>query len=196
MQNETSEKRVVFLRGFKVTMRPVEMSDVEQLQIWVNDPDVRIFLGRYLPMSLADEKKWIESLVQNKQHIVFVIEVDGQAIGTMGLHNINWRDRTATTGTMIGGKQHQSKGYGTDAKMVLLQYAFDELGLRKIKSEVLVTNERSRRCLERCGYKIEGTHPGEVFKNGKYQAMNSFGVFRSDWMKQFRKYQRGAFKIG
>lgn len=194
--NADNGNKIVFLRGFKVTMRPIEMSDAEKLQMWINDPELRTFLGQYMPMGLADEKKWIESMSQNKNHIVLMIEVDGEAIGTMGLHNINWKDRTAVTGSLIGNKNCHGKGYGTDAKMTLLKYAFDELGLRKIKSEVQATNERSRRCLERCGYKLEGTLRSETFRKGRYVATNVFGVFRSEWVKQFKQYKRGAFKIG
>ena len=39
---------------------------------------------------------------------------------------------------MIGEKSYWGKGYGTDAKMVLLDYAFSELGFRMVKSEALV----------------------------------------------------------
>ncbi len=61
----------------------------------------------------------------------------------MGIHRINWKDRTATTGAVIGEKAYWDKGYGSEAKMLVLDYAFNMLNLRKICSQVLAFNKRS-----------------------------------------------------
>ena len=55
----------------------------------------------------------------------------------MGLHTIDWKNRHATTGTFIGEEQWRGKCFGTHAKMLLLRWAFDELGLNKIESRAI-----------------------------------------------------------
>lgn len=102
-------------------------------------------------------------------------------IGIMGLHRIDWISRIATTGAIIGPSTHRGQGLGTDAKIALLEYAFNTLGLRKIMSSVLDGNERSARYSQRCGYKIEARLKEQRFKNGRYVDEIILSVFKEDF---------------
>ncbi len=187
---------IAFLKGKCITMRAPEERDVEQLHAWMNSPELLAFLGAWRPLSLNAEREWVTGLAKDNTQLVFVIEVDGKLIGTMGLHDIKWKNRTAVSGSFIGDPTMRGKGYGTDAKMQLLRFAFCEMGLRKVKALVLASNERSLRCQLRCGYKIEGTLIGEEYRNGRYVNMHTLGVFQHTWRRAFKKYERGEFKIG
>jgi diamine N-acetyltransferase len=190
-----TKQQVVFLQGQKVILRPIERDDIKQLVVWINDPEVNQYVTISFPMTEMAEEKWYESL-DNKKDIVLGIEVDGELIGTMGIHGINWIHRTATTGAIIGNKNYWGKGYGTDAKMILLNYAFNTLNLRKILSSVYEFNKRSLNYSLHCGYKIEGKRKKNLFRNGKYWDEILLGVFKSDWLPYWRKYQKGLPKKG
>ncbi|MDE1967131.1 MAG: GNAT family N-acetyltransferase [Patescibacteria group bacterium] len=111
----------VFLRGRKTILRPLSESDLPLCQKWINDPEVRKFIKNIFPMTMGAEREWLESRSKkNDKDIILVIEVKGRPIGTMGIHGIDWRNRTATTGALIGEKEYWGKGYGTDAKMALI----------------------------------------------------------------------------
>jgi RimJ/RimL family protein N-acetyltransferase len=99
----------------------------------------------------------------------------------MSIFRINWIDRTATTGAMIGNKKYWNNGYGTEAKMLLLKYAFETLGLRKIHSLAFAYNERSVNYSLKCGYKIIGRQKDEKFKFGKYHDVIMLEVFQDQW---------------
>ena len=186
------KNRVVFLRGRKVILRPLDKeTDLEACQRWINDPEVRQYLKRFLPTSKQTESEWLDSLGKKTDDIVLAIEtLDGKFIGTMGLHKIDWKDRTAITGALIGDKTYWGKGYGTDAKMVLLDYAFNQLGLRKICSSVLAFNKRSLRYNLHCGYKVEGIQKKQIFRDGKYRDKLLLAVFQEDWLPIWDKYRR------
>ena len=186
------KNRVVFLRGRKVILRPLDKeTDLEACQRWINDPEVRQYLKRFLPTSKQTESEWLDSLGKKTDDIVLAIEtLDGKFIGTMGLHKIDWKDRTAITGALIGDKTYWGKGYGTDAKMVLLDYAFNQLGLRKICSSVLPFNKRSLRYNLHCGYKVEGIQKKQIFRDGKYRDKLLLAVFQEDWLPIWEKYRR------
>jgi len=83
------------------------------------------------------------------------------------------------------------KGYGTDAKMTLLNHAFNVLNLRKIRSEVVDYNERSLSYSLRCGYQIEGRKKAEVFRHGEYRDIVQLAVFREEWLVLWERYQVG-----
>ena len=184
------QQPVVFLKGKKVILRPLSESDAPALTRWINDPEVRQFLKNYTPQTESAEREWVESLKKKSDtDIVLGIEVRGKLIGVMGIHKINRKDGLATTGALIGEKRYWGKGYGTDAKMAVLNYAFNTLNLRKIMSSVFAFNKRSLAYSLHCGYRIEGRLKRQRFANGKYWDEIVLGLFKSDWLPYWRKYQ-------
>ncbi|MDE2037908.1 MAG: GNAT family N-acetyltransferase [Patescibacteria group bacterium] len=182
----------VFLRGRKTILRPLSESDLPLCQKWINDPEVRVFIKNIFPMTMGAEREWLESRSKkNDKDIILIIEVKGRPIGSMGIHGIDWKDRTATTGALIGEKQYWGKGYGTDAKMALLDYAFNTLNLRKIMSRVIAFNARSLAYSLHCGYKVEGRLRRQHFVGGRYWDEIILGLFRSDWLKCWEKWRKG-----
>lgn len=186
-----SEKRTIFLSGKIVNLRPAQKSDVPLFTRWINDPEVRQFLASIFPQTEKQEESWYENMGKDDHNIVLVIETkDGTPIGLMGIHKIHWINRTATTGALIGEPEYWGSGYGTDAKMILLDYAFNTLGLRKIESDVIAFNKRSLRYSLHCGYKIEGKVRKHIFRNGKFWDKIMLGVFHDEWLPIWKKYQK------
>jgi RimJ/RimL family protein N-acetyltransferase len=191
MENQ-GNSRVVFLEGKKVILRPLDKEkDLGVVLKWVNDPELRQFVSFFLPSTKKQEEEWFDK--KREDEIVLAIETkEGEFIGSIGLHKINYRHRTATTGTLIGEKSFWGKGYGTDAKMILLNYAFNTLNLRKIKSQAYATNQRSVNYSKKCGYKVEGTLKKDLFVNGDYVDVVCLAVFRRSFKRVWRNYQQNG----
>ena len=176
---------VVFLRGKRVNLRPPTKADIPYFLRWMNSEEVRQYVTSFLPVMEADEDEWLERVRKNKENDVVLVIVDqktSKPIGVMGIHRINWVSRVATTGAIIGEKTYWGKGYGSEAKMLLLQYAFETLNLRKICSLVFGFNERSVAYSKKCGYRVEGVLKDHHFKNGAYCDEIHMAVFREWWL--------------
>lgn len=190
MTASTSPERIVFRKGKLCILRPYTEEDAPRVTRWMNDPETTRHLLVRFPQSLAAEREWIQK--QPSRHpndIVFAIEtLDGVHIGSMGLHRIDWIHRIATTGAVIGEAEYRGKGYGTDAKMLLLDYAFNALQLHKISSHVIDVNMQSQRYSEKCGYKVEGTLRQHHFLDGAYHDEVVMAVFREDWLPLWAEY--------
>lgn len=185
-----SEKTVVFLPGRLVNLRPAQKSDLPFVTRWINDPEVRKFLATNSPMTERQEEAWYENLGKDDKNVTLVIETkDHVPIGVMGIHKINWRTGVGTTGAFIGEPEYWNRGFGTDAKMILLDYAFNTLGLRKICSDVIAFNKRSLHYSLHCGYQIEGCLRKHIFRNGRFHDQIVLGVFRREWLPIWRKYK-------
>ena len=125
------------------------------------------------------------------ENVFLIIETKNhRPIGCMGLHKIDWINRTAESGASIGEKKYQNKGYGTDAKMFFLNYAFNTLNLRKINSAAFSFNKRSLAYNGKCGYKIEGVFKRQFFRNGKYHDAIMIAVFKEDFQNIWKRYQK------
>jgi len=188
MKEENNNQKIVFLKGKKVILRPLEERDAERCQRWINDPEVALYLSQHRPITLTEEKKWVMS-GSSKDSISLAIEtLDGVHIGNMGADSIKWIDGTAITGAVIGEKEYWGKGFGTDAKMQLLNYLFNTLNLRKICSVAYAFNERSIAYSLHCGYKEEGRRRKHVFRNGEYHDIVDLALFKEDWLPYWKKY--------
>jgi len=183
---------IVFLKGERVVLRlPDKERDMELFLQWFNDEEVMRFLWVRYPLTRKGEEEWFDRISESKTDFVFVIETTDSSIpiGVIGLHQISYPDGTAVTGTTIGNQEYWGKGYGTDAKMLLLRYAFHTLGLRKICSSVWAFNERSHRYALKCGYHEEARRKDQVFKDGEYHDEILMAVYRQDWEKVWEEYK-------
>src|SRR5207244_3399093 len=114
-----SPERMGSARRMKIHLRAFEKEDIDSIIKLVNDETVTQYLSDTLiyPISRADEVKWLESVsMTNHREKVFAIEtLNEELIGSVGLHNINWVERKAELGIMIGEKEFWGKGYGSEA---------------------------------------------------------------------------------
>ncbi|HUW45894.1 MAG TPA: GNAT family protein [Dehalococcoidia bacterium] len=175
------------LKGKSVLLRPVKKSDISYFLKWFNDPEVIQYLCLYLPMTEMSEEKYIEELgtTRAKSDAPFVIEViegaSTKPIGNCGLHKINSKDHNATLGIVIGEKDYWSKGYGTEATRLLINYGFQQLNLHRISSAAFAFNERSIKLHKKVGFREEGRLRQAMFKNGQYHDHVEFGILREEW---------------
>ncbi len=184
---------IVFRRGSRITLRSVEEKDLDAITVGINEPEVTQFISVRYPITRGEETKWLESLSAKKSTdmvVAIALKETDEIIGTMGLHKIDHVNGTATTGSLIYKSEYHSKGYGTEAKMLLLEYAFNVLNLRKICSSVFDFNGRSKRCLEKCGYHQEGVKKLQIYRNGKYNDEILMAVFRKEFLPLWKKFKK------
>jgi RimJ/RimL family protein N-acetyltransferase len=185
-----SKPELTFRVGNRVRLRLPHEDDLQLLTTWMNDPEVTQYILHYIPQTMDSEREWLKKLHPTPNDFVFGIETEDETlIGLMGLHHVHYIHGTANTGAFIGDKTYWGKGYGSEAKMLLLKYAFDTLGLRKICASVIAFNGRSQRYQEKCGYKVEGVRKAQLFKNGQYWDEVLFACFREDWLPVWEHYQ-------
>ena len=171
------------IKGTKIRLRRIERSDIPTFVRWFNDPEVRHGLLMYMPMSQAGEEKWFEQQLE-ADRIIFGIEtLEGKLIGNLGMEHVDWKNRNAEIGVMIGEKEYWSKGYGTDAITTLLRFAFTEMNLHRVMLKVFDFNQRAQRCYEKCGFVHEGKMRQAFFHQGQYHDELVMGVLRDDFLK-------------
>ena len=175
------------LKGEKVLLRPIKRTDISLFLKWINDPEVNQYLALYLPITKMAEEKWIEERGANKpgNDVVFAIETinygSDQVIGSIGLHQLNLKDREGTLGIAIGEKDYWGQSYGTEAVRLIVCYAFEQMNLHRISSSVFSFNKRSLNMHKKVGFIQEGLRRKAIFKNGQYWDMIEFGMLESEW---------------
>ena len=171
------------LEGKLVRLRAQETTDVERAYAWVNDGEVTRFLNIRYPMSYADEERWLNAAPTNQfDGVRMAIETkDGVHIGNINLHQVRPEDRKAGLGIMIGDKAYWSNGYGRDAIVTLLRFAFEEMNLHRVWLHVFEFNERAQACYRKCGFQEEGRLRQHYYGEGRYWDSIVMGILRDEF---------------
>jgi len=177
--------REAFLRGTKTYLRPIEEADIADPYLgWLNDREVTRYLetGRF-PSTPSTLRRYLEGFAGSGTNIILAIcdvKTD-RHVGNVTLHRINWVHRTADTGIMIGAKEYWGMGYGYEAWSLVLDYAFNRLGLRKVIAGCVAANIASLELQKKLGFKIEGTFRKEVYVDGKFDDLIRLGLFKEEF---------------
>ena len=172
------------IKGNKVLLRAIEEEDLELLRKWKNDPEIWYMLGGwYFPISMRGQREWFETLSANSLHQRFAIDVpDLGLIGSANLINIDWKNKNAFHGMYLGEKDIRGKGYGIDAIMAIMRYAFEELGLNRLDGSMIEYNQVSLNVyLNKCGWKEEGKQRSWYFRKNRYWDKIIVGVTAEDY---------------
>ena len=78
-------------------------------------------------------------------------------------------------------EDRQGHGLMSEALVSTIRYAFDELGLHRIKAAYLPSNERSGRVLRRLGFVVEGHARDYLLIQGRWQDQILVGLTNPDW---------------
>jgi RimJ/RimL family protein N-acetyltransferase len=184
--------RIIFRMGKRVYLRPVLREDLPRLTVWINDPQVTKNLFAFHPYTPEDEEAWVRKISENhgkSEVLAIVLEDSDEAIGVIEIRAIDQRNSHAEMGFSIGNKAYWNQGYGTEALMLILEYAFNTLNLRKVHSTVNEANPRSRRCLEKCGYREEGRMKEHFYSQGRFLDVFQMAVFKADFLKIWGEYR-------
>jgi RimJ/RimL family protein N-acetyltransferase len=141
------------------------------------------------PAQLWSEKKIKERIEKNseknlQQAFRFSIRAlaEDKFIGVVSLWVRSWTDSEAWLGILVGERDYWSKGYGTDAMRLIVQYGFLELNLRRISLGLHAYNERALKSYEKVGFKLEGRMRGEGLRDGVRYDSLWMGILREEWL--------------
>jgi RimJ/RimL family protein N-acetyltransferase len=182
------------IRGSKVDLVAVSEKYLKEYARWINDPVATDMLGVVLfPMSTEQERKWLDGAIaeSNFEKAFTILTKNGKPIGNCGFNKIDYVNRYAVLGILIGEIDFWDKGYGTDAIRTLLRFAFLELGMHKVCLSVDSVNARAVACYKKCGFVQEGRLRENRFYHGEYKDDLWMAVLADDWFKENVKSTSG-----
>jgi RimJ/RimL family protein N-acetyltransferase len=171
--------------GKFVKLCAIEKDDLIQLQAWNNNPEICYMIGGWhFPSSSSQMNNWYENIQKDQLNQRFAIHTsDCGLIGTANLVDINWKDKNAFHGMLIGDKDIRGKGFGIDTVMAVMRYAFEELGLNRLDGSIIEYNLISHNLyVERCGWKEEGRRREWYFRKNQFWNQIIVGVTKKDYI--------------
>lgn len=136
-----------------VSIRPINLMDTENIVKWRNTPFVLKNFIDQTPITKESHSNYFKSRIQTGKVDQFIISYDGTDIGTIFLRDIDLEKKSAEYGIFIGEEEFLGKGIAVIASKKILDYAFNEIGLKKIFLRVLERNIGAIKSYKRIGFK-------------------------------------------
>ncbi|MGQ0384514.1 MAG: GNAT family N-acetyltransferase [Gammaproteobacteria bacterium] len=119
------------------------------------------------PYGEAEADWWLGQARAHPEKTGWAIEVDGMAVGGIGLvPGSDVHAKSAHIGYWLG-EPYWGRGIMTDAVRRVTEHAMNGLGFLRLEAPVYEWNPASMRVLEKCGYQREGVLQRSVFKDGQ-----------------------------
>jgi len=148
---------MITLETERLIMRRFYMNDVNDVYDYSSNPNVGPNAGWKPHKNKGETMAIIIEFIKGNEVWAIVDKEKNKVIGSIGLHKD--RKRELKNAKMIGyvlSEDYWGKGYATEAAKRVIKYGFEELGLEVISVYHYPYNIRSKRVIEKCGFKYEG----------------------------------------
>ena len=168
------EPPILNIVGELVALGPLRRDLIPLYARWRNDFHVQRTFGD-VPMGRTEEwaTAWYEGEATATTALWFTIyeRATLRPIGHTDLFYVDYRNRTAQWGILIGEADARGKGYGTETARLMLDYAFTALGLHSVLLTTDEYNLAGRRAYEKAGFREFGRRRQCTWMNGRYWDM-------------------------
>ncbi len=169
-----------------ITLRAIEKKDNKILKQLINDPDTESKVGGWsFPSSNEKQELWYEEITSSMSDSIvrFAVDVDGQCVGMAALHKIDYKNSNAGVDIKLI-TEFRGKGIGCRIVGMLEKYAFEELNLHVLISEVLEDNTASRNTFEKAGFTLDGILRNHIYKGGRYHGQCFYSILKEEYKKR------------
>ena len=172
-----------------ILLKAPEERDIKGLWYeWLNDPEVTKYQNKgFFPNTREKQKEYMQKMEESNTDVLFAIYYKerpvhvGQHIGCIGLHNIDWINKSAKIGILIGDKKYWNKGIGKLSWNMITQYGLFTLNLHRIYADIFFKNKASLKVAKASGYKEEGIVRDKYYKDGKYNDVVIVSVLKDEF---------------
>lgn len=176
-------------RGKLVNIRAIEQDDLGFIAAFHNDPEIARSLEFSWPISMEQQDAFLQRNLSDASTKRLIVETDAEGvIGYTGFWGIDWINRRATHGLIVGRKELHGRGYGTDIVMTCARIAFEELCLNRLEASIFEFNHASLQVyLQRCGWVEEGRMRKCLYRNGRFHDVIRVGILADEYRQHVAK---------
>jgi RimJ/RimL family protein N-acetyltransferase len=176
----------VTLRGAAVTLEPMDLRHVEALARVGLEPE----LWRWIPSAVstaAEMRAYVEKALDEQRRgvslpFVIVTNPGGQTVGSTRYGNIDLPNRRLEIGWTWVTPAFQRTAINTEAKLLLLTHAFEQLGVNRVELKTDALNQKSRSAITRLGAVEEGTFRKHIVTtSGRVRDTVYYSIIDTEW---------------
>lgn len=184
----------VELEGEHVRLQPVNLEHTPALWKAGSHPE----LWRFMPSVIGSEAQmretisWAVQLAEEGAGLAFATstKATGEIVGSTGFWNLEPSHKRLEIGYTWITPRLQRSAVNTECKLLMLRYAFEQLGCNRVEFKTDSLNERSRAAIARLGAVEEGTLRNHMVQpDGRLRHSVYFSILRDEWPQVKRRLQ-------
>nr|WP_208411642.1 GNAT family N-acetyltransferase [Mycolicibacterium fluoranthenivorans] len=165
-----------------VTLEPLSTDHTDEIADAAADGDLgRLwFTGAPSPDTAG---RWVQTWLDNPAAFSFVVRtLDGTLVGSSSYLNIDGPNRRLEIGATWYRASVRRTGVNTEAKLLLLGHAFDELNCVAVEFRTHFFNTTSRAAIERLGAKLDGVlRSHQLLPDGSRRDTVVYSILDIEW---------------
>lgn len=173
----------------RLILRPWQDADAESLFKYACDPDIGPIAGWPPHTSADDSLNIIRTVFAAPETYAVVLKSSGEPVGSCGImfadspHSTDMQSREAEIGYWIG-KPYWGQGLIPEAVNTLLSRCFNDLNLDAVWCGYYDGNTKSKRVIEKCGFKFHHTNRDIISPLGDLRTEHFYIMTRPDYIVQ------------
>ena len=169
----------------RVRLRPVRTSDVDGIYAVFSNPEVMRYWSRPPLLDRSEAEELVNQIIRDSEQGLMMKWglarlSDDLVIGTTTLFHLDFDNGRAEIGYALG-REYWGQGYVSEALHHLLNYAFNDLKLRRLEADVDPRNGPSIKTLERLGFQREGFLRERWHVADEIQDAYFYGLLKREW---------------
>lgn len=189
------------LEGRIVRLVPMARSHVAALREAADFPEIWEWTAAGPVHTLDDARTYVDFALgeQDAGRVIPFVTFDratGELIGSTRFMNISAQDRRVEIGSTWIRPDRQRSGANSEAKMLMLQLAFDVWGALRVELKTDTFNAQSAAAIERIGGTYEGTLRQHMIVRGRVRDSMYYSILDTEWRDPSHRAHRLAVKHG
>lgn len=184
-----NNKKFLELKGNLIYLKKLDKNYIEEYWEGFNNCDIEsmIFTGTQQVFSKTDIENYLENISSDRSRVDFLIFSKGsnKIIGEVVINDIDRNNRSGNIRIIINKKEDFSKGYGTEAMILALNYGFGMFNLHRIELEAFPFNPRAVHVYEKIGFKREGIRRDGAYYNHKYYDTITMSILEDEFRERY-----------
>jgi RimJ/RimL family protein N-acetyltransferase len=176
---------------------------MKYLSQWADSPFVESMVGsdflyQYKHLYHRRNDLFLDLMVRDGSQLnALIVPITGHAepVGFVRLFGINLLHGYAFLETVIADAHSLRKGWGVEASQLIVLYAVEALGIRRVEAKAYAYNRLSQNALRRNGFKLEGVLRQACFHDGRYWDILVFGLLKDEIDEQRKKEQAQSLTL-
>jgi [ribosomal protein S5]-alanine N-acetyltransferase len=140
----------------RLILRDLKPSDWRLFCDLMKDPQTSYYMGDYLKSGIEEAKAWVKERTkynsENPRHSYnLVIELNQEPVGWIGIGEAEKEEKKDLDFGYALMKHYWGQGIMTEALQALLNFCFQNIGIKRITGDCEASNFASRKVMEKSG---------------------------------------------
>jgi RimJ/RimL family protein N-acetyltransferase len=170
--------------GPRVVLRRHRPENLKAFMRWYADPEVaRLTRYQIAPLTTEEIQHFFHGRIMGADFLAMAIHVreTDRLIGTCAFSQLDGDNGSVLFHITIGEKDAWGHGYGSEATGLMVAHAFTRLALHRVALTVFEFNTRAIRAYQKCGFAIEGSARGAIFRDGRFWDEIHMSILADEW---------------